>query len=325
MKIVKVLAIIIGCLLLIVVISGTYINYAFPSVNETPVVNLKIAGVSLERGQYLAHHVAVCMDCHSKRDWSVFSGPMVSGSEGMGGEKFSREAGFPGEIYAPNLTPYHLSDWTDSEIYRAICAGVGKDGSALFPLMGYKRFGKMAIEDVYSIILYIRSLQPIKNHLSKTELDFPVSLLNKLGPTDPKPQALPDTSNKIAYGAYLINAAGCVDCHSKVDKGAIIEGTEFGGGMEFKQPAGIVRAPNITMHKATGIGGWSKELFIQKFKAYLNAQNLPKLKNDDLNTPMPWNMYAGMKESDLAAIYLYLQSLKPKENAVTVMEYIKNK
>jgi hypothetical protein len=26
---------------------------------------------------------------------------------------------------------------------------------------------------------------------------------------------------------------------------------------------------------------------------------------------MPWTMYAGMKESDLSAIYAYLHSLKP--------------
>lgn len=325
MKIVKVLAIITACLLLTAVIGGAYINYAFPKVKETPVDNLKTPGVSLERGQYLAHHVAVCMDCHSKRDWSVFSGPMVNGSEGMGGEKFGRAAGFPGEIYAPNLTPYHLSDWTDSEIYRAICAGVGKDGRALFPLMSYKRFGKMATEDVYSIILYIRSLQPVKNDLPKTELDFPVSLLNKLGPAEPQPQALPDTANRIAYGAYLVNAAGCADCHSKIEKGAIVAGTEFGGGMEFKQPAGIIRAPNITMHNTTGIGSWTKEFFLQKFKAWQDEENLPRLKSDDLNTPMPWNMYAGMKASDLEAIYLYLKNLAPKENAVTVREYFKNK
>ncbi|GAB3432996.1 c-type cytochrome [Niabella aquatica] len=323
MKIIKVLALITAGLLLIVVIGSTYINYAFPRVNKTAVVNLNIPGASLERGKYLAHHVAVCMDCHSKRDWNVFSGPMVRGSEGIGGEKFSREAGFPGEIYAPNLTPYHLSGWTDNEIYQAICAGIGKDGRAIFPLMAYKRFGKMATEDIYSIILYIRSLQPLTNQLPQTAIDFPVSLLNKLGPADPTPQALPDTSNRIAYGAYLINAAGCVDCHSKVNKGVIVEGTAFSGGMEFKQPAGIIRAPNITMHQATGIGSWTKELFIQKFKAYENTGNLQKLKTNELNTPMPWNMYAGMKESDLEAIYLYLKSLTPKENAVAVREYLK--
>ncbi|MFT4022690.1 MAG: hypothetical protein QM664_02765 [Flavihumibacter sp.] len=159
-------------MLLAVATAGAYINYAFPRAIETPAVNLGMQGVSPERGQYLANHVAVCMDCHSKRDWSVFSGPMVAGTEGSGGEKFGREAGFPGEIYATNLTSWHLSGWTDNEIYRAVCAGIGKDGKALFPLMGYRRFGKMALEDVYSIILYIRSLQPVRNELPGTVLDF---------------------------------------------------------------------------------------------------------------------------------------------------------
>ncbi|MFT4022691.1 MAG: c-type cytochrome [Flavihumibacter sp.] len=152
-----------------------------------------------------------------------------------------------------------------------------------------------------------------------------MSLLNKLGPTTPQHQALPDTSNKAAYGGYLINAAGCVDCHSKVNKGAIVAGTEFGGGMEFRQPAGILRAPNITMHPTAGIGKWTKEVFIQRFNVYRNPENLPKLKSGELNTPMPWSMYAGMKASDLEAIYLYLKSLPPKENVVNVREYVKTK
>ena len=42
----------------------------------------------IARGDYLANHVAPCMDCHSKRDFTKFSGPIVPGTEGMGGEEF---------------------------------------------------------------------------------------------------------------------------------------------------------------------------------------------------------------------------------------------
>jgi hypothetical protein len=31
---------------------------------------------------------------------------------------------------------------------------------------------------------------------------------------------------------------------------------------------------------------------------------------------MPWTMYAGMREQDLGAVYHYLRSLKPVQNAV---------
>jgi hypothetical protein len=36
----------------------------------------------------------------------------------------------------------------------------------------------------------------------------------------------------------------------------------------------------------------------------------------DFNTIMPWLMYSGMKTSDLEAVYVYLQSLKPVKNEI---------
>jgi hypothetical protein len=39
-----------------------------------------------------------------------------------------------------------------------------------------------------------------------------------------------------------------------------------------------------------------------------------------MNTTMPWMMYADMKESDLKAIFTYLQSLAPITHAVVKFE-----
>ncbi|MBX2953563.1 MAG: hypothetical protein KF870_13725 [Leadbetterella sp.] len=113
-----------------------------------------------------------------------------------------------------------------------------------------------------------------------------------------------------------------MDCHSKVDeKGVLIKGAEFGGGREFGQPAGIIRSPNITFDRESGIGHWTKEMFVQRFKAYADSSYAsPKLTPADLNSPMPWLMYSGMKNEDLEAIYAYLQSLKPIHNQVSRAE-----
>src|SRR5690606_38431207 len=136
------------------------------------------------------------------------------------------------------------------------------------------------------------------------ELDFPVNIMINTVPKEAKLVSIPDESDKIAYGGYVINAAGCVHCHSQTDKGMKIAGTEFGGGMEFVQPGGTVRGANITMHKTYGIGTWTKEAFVQRFKYYADSIYKPEdLKPTDLNSPMPWTMYAGMKTSDLEAIY----------------------
>jgi len=60
----------------------------------------------------------------------------------------------------------------------------------------------------------------------------------------------PDTNNTVAYGKYLITIARCVECHSKVDKGAVIAGTEFGVGREFDFPNGITcNSANIHLIK----------------------------------------------------------------------------
>jgi len=37
----------------------------------------------------------------------------------------------------------------------------------------------------------------------------------------------------------------------------------------------------------------------------------------DINTIMPWTMFAGMDTSDLRSIYAYLQTVKPMNNKVT--------
>ncbi|WP_442796112.1 c-type cytochrome [Pelobium manganitolerans] len=322
MKALKIILFTLGGIVLMVVAGATYVNFALPQAQPATQIRVAITPERVARGAYLANHVAVCMDCHSSRNWDLYSGPMVSSSLGSGGEQFDQKMGFPGKIYAPNITPYHLKNWTDGEILRAITTGVSKDGHALFPLMAYPRFGKMDKEDVYSIIAYIRTLKPIAKNNPKTELDFPVNLINKTLPKEADFKAKPAENNQIAYGAYLVNVAGCVDCHSKTEKGSVIAGTEFGGGMEFAMPNGKITSPNITMHKTSGLGNWSKQAFVSRFKAYADSNyRAQKVGLTVANTPMPWTMYAGMREKDLEAIYKYLNSLKPQNNKVEVRQY----
>ena len=324
MKIIKTISLILFSVVLSAVALATYVYVALPGDIPAPELSIEFTAERLERGKYLASHVAVCMDCHSTRDWSVFSAPVVPGTLGKGGEIMDRSKGLPGEIHTPNITPFALHDWTDGEIARAITTGISRNGNALFPLMAYARFGAMDEEDIYSIIAYIRSLDPIENTVPRTKLDFPVNLLNKTLPKEAAFSKLPDEKNTINYGKYLVNASGCVDCHSKREMGKIITGSEFGGGMEFSQPAGVITAPNITMHKENGIGNYSREAFVQRFKMYSDSAYMnKKLEPGELNSPMPWTMYAGMKTGDLEAIYDYLSSLNPIDHYVKVRSFKK--
>jgi len=317
-KIVKVIAIIV--LLIIIALGGlvTYVKAMLPNVGPAPDLKVTATPERVERGKYLANNVLACMDCHSQRDWNFFGGPIKEGTFGAGGETFGKEMGFPGTLYSKNLTPYSLSTWTDGEIFRTITTGEDKAGNAIFPLMGYLSYGKMDKEDIYSIIAYLRTLPSIKNEVGKRELDFPLNIIVNTMPAKAELSPKPDTNNAEAYGKYLVTSANCVECHSKVDKGKRIAGTEFGGGRPFIFLNNTVTTSmNISPEKETGIGNWSEEVFIQRFKQYADtAYHLQPVSAHDFNTPMPWLMYRGMAKKDLAAIYAYLRTVSPINNRV---------
>ncbi|MEZ0483252.1 c-type cytochrome [Fibrella aquatica] len=310
-----------GLMLLLVILAATgmlYVRYALPNVGPPPQLTIRADSAQLARGHYLAHHVAVCVDCHSTRDWTKLNGPMVAGTEGKGGEGFIREWGFPGNFYAPNITPAHLGEWSDGEIYRAITTGVSRDGHALFPVMPYKSFGQADRSDVEAIIAYIRSLKPIENKaIPASEPDFPMNFILNTIPGKNEHTPRPDPSDEVAYGRYLTSFASCNDCHTPVnDKGEPLPGMYMAGGREFPMPGGTVRSANITPDQ-TGLSAYTKEAFIARFKAYENVDmGHTPVGEDGFNSVMPWAMYAGMSEQDLGAIYTYLKSIKPVKQPV---------
>lgn len=317
-KIVKVTIIVISVIILLVLSGLSYLNFALPDVGPAPEIIVEGTPQQIERGRYLANHVSVCIDCHATRDWGKFAGPPIPGTEGRGGELFDQSFGFPGRFVSKNITPFHLSDWTDGEIYRAIASGVSKHGTAFFPVMPYKYYGQMDTEDIKSIIAYIRTLPPIEFEAEASVADFPVNLIINTMPAPPSPKKKPDPAQVIEYGAYVANAAGCVECHTKQENGQVV-GKPFAGGFEFNLGNGyMVSSMNITPHP-TGIGAWSKEAFVQRFKLYADSSFvLPdvNMAAGEFQTVMPWVMYAGMTEEDLGAIYEYLKTVEPVENTV---------
>lgn len=322
----KVLLVVLGVTLIAAAGFFTYVFAFLPDV-EVEDVRIDLTHERIKRGEYLARNVAACITCHSERDWSRFSGPVVPGSEGKGGEPHNRAQGFPGSFPASNVTPYHLKDWSDAELIRAIAGGVSREGRPLFPVMPYPNYGKMDREDVYSIVAYIRSLPPIKNDVPAGEVDFPMSLFIRLIPSDPEFRERPSRSDKAAYGEYLANAATCAECHTPASRGRIIEERLYSGGRFNHAPFGSVESSNITPDKETGIGSWTEKDFIERFKAFDKESG--KYDNDavpegEFNSPMPWQAYAGMSEEDLAAIYAYLMTVKPVKNKVAKGRVLRN-
>jgi cytochrome c553 len=305
-------------IVLIVVALIFYVKVMLPNVGEAPDMKVELTPERIERGEYLANHVMSCIDCHSRRDFSVFAAPMVPGTKGQGGEVFDQVMGFPGRFVSPNITPSKLSTWTDGEIFRAITSGVSKDGRALFPLMPHPHYGEVDVEDIKSVIAYLRSLAPIENTPEASSPDFPMSIIINTIPKKANPSKKPDESDQINYGKYLVNAAACVDCHTRQEKGKFV-GDPFGGGMEFGFPDGsVLRSANITPSQS-GIGYWTEKDFIDRFRTFSDsAFEQIKVAPGEFQTLMPWTFYAGMKTEDLKAIFAYLQTLEPSENEIVL-------
>ncbi len=310
----KLVSILLAVVVLLLIAAGTYVKLALPNVGTPPVIAIRATPAQIEHGRYLANHVANCMDCHSTRDFSKRAGPVVAGTQGKGGEGFLREDGFPGNYYAHNLTPAHLGSWSDGEVYRAITTGVSRDGHALFPVMPYEKFAKMDPEDIKDIIAYLRTLKPIENEVPASESDFPMSFIINTIPAKGEGGQRPAPSDRIAYGRYMATFASCITCHTPVDQqGQPLPGMDFAGGREFAMPTGTVRSANITPAKS-GIGSWTRDAFIARFRSYANGAAQPAIRDGEVNSVMPWTAFAHMSDQDLNAIYHYLRTQKPVEN-----------
>jgi hypothetical protein len=262
------------------------------------------------RGKYIVENLAACADCHSPHEWTKHDAPIPLGMEGAGQEFLLQ--GLPGHVVAPNLTPdteTGSGTWSDDALARAIREGIGHDGRALFPVMPYEGYRHMPDEDLASVIVFLRSLPPVRNPLPKTAIIFPVKYLTRSTPEpvmDPVPA--PDVSDPVKRGNFLVTIAGCRDCHTPMDRGEPLPNMELSGGQIFEGPWGRVASPNLTPDPS-GIPYYDETLFLQAIRTgYVKARLL--------NQIMPWRHYRGMTDDDLKAIFAYLKTLKPIRHVV---------
>lgn len=72
------------------------------------------------------------------------------------------------ELYPPNLTPdpTGVASWTDDALAIAIRTGIDDESQALCPQMTH--FAKMNDYEVYSIVMYLRSLPPVAKKVPRS-------------------------------------------------------------------------------------------------------------------------------------------------------------
>ncbi len=144
----------------------------------------------------------------------------------------------------------------------------------------------------------------------------------------------------VARGRYLVNAAGCNDCHTPWRVGPNGPAPDYsrrlsGHPQDLEMPPAPVLPPgpwattvsasmtawsgpwgtsftaNLTPDPETGLGRWTDESFIATIR---NARHMGV--GRPLLPPMPAAMIANYTDEDLRAIFAYLRSIPPVRNRV---------
>lgn len=121
------------------------------------------------------------------------------------------------------------------------------------------------------------------------------SLISSTGVTEQKDATL---SAEAARGKYVVQIAGCNDCHTpgytssagKVDETLWLTGDELG----WRGPWGTTYASNLRLT----VKGMSADQFV-------------KYARSEFRPPMPWFNLRDMTDRDVKAIYAYLKHLGP--------------
>jgi mono/diheme cytochrome c family protein len=173
-----------------------------------------------------------------------------------------------------------------------------------------------------------------------------ILLVALLSVTAPHVAAASDTTTsvtaaeKLSRGKYLVTVAGCNDCHTPLKMGA--NGPEpdmsrmLSGHPEklvmppapllpdgpwlmmsaatntaFSGPWGVSFTANLTPDRDTGLGKWNLRTFTDTIRTGRHmGRGRPIL------PPMPIPMYKNFTDSDLDAVFTYLQSIPAVSNRV---------
>ena len=209
--------------------------------------------------------------------------------------------GAPGHIIAPNLTAGKggiASTFSDVDWVRAVRHGVGPDGQALW-IMPAQDFRNMSDEDLGKIIAFVKSAPSVDRELGSSRLGLLFRVLFAAGQLPLLPAetidhaatiTAPSAGVTVEYGHYL--ATTCTGCHRP----------NFAGGSTPGSAPGDPPAANLT--SAGNLKHWTEAQFITA----LRTGHTPEDKQINPEN-MPWPAFAQMKDDELKAIWLYLQTL----------------
>jgi mono/diheme cytochrome c family protein len=295
-KLLKWIGIVFGCLvvLLLLAVGGVYAlsNARFNKTYEIRVepVEIPTDAESIAYGKHIAA-IRSCMACH---------GDDLSG-------RIEFEDPLVGTIANANLTSGRggiANTYSDADWARTIRHGVKPDGKPVLIMPAHTMFA-MSDKDLGALIAYIKSIPPVDNELPELKLNLLPRLMYVAGPMDflvpaelidhagPRPSA-PEPGVTAEYGQYL--AGLCSLCH----------GPSFSGGPIPGTPPDD--PPPLNLTPAGNLSSWSFDDFRTALRTGVTPDGR-QLREEY----MPYPIFSEMTDEELEAIWLYLQSLPPKE------------
>ena len=277
---------------------------------ELASLEVTLDSARIERGAKIAS--MLCKECHAGENGRLTGAIMVD-----------LPAEF-GEVATYNITkdPEHgIGKWTDGELYYFLRTGARVDGTYAPPYM--PKFPLMADEDLYSVIAWLRSDDPVLEADSReyppNQPNFLVKMLSnfvfKPLPLPEKTLTIPDTTDMVAFGEYVADGLiNCFGCHSedfKTMDELVPENSKgyYGGGNPMlNRERELVNSANITMDKETGIGTWTQEEFLNAVKYGQHP------KGASITYPMV--PHTALTDTEVNAIWAYLQTVPTINNKV---------
>ena len=261
----------------------------------------------IEKGKYIFHASGGC-SCHTdtKNDGAFLAG--------------GRPINTPfGTFFGTNISPdpaTGIGKWTDEDFVRAMTKGLSPEGNHYFPVFPYTSFHNITQEDLIALKAYLFSIPAVNQKNIPHDLILPFgrqALLMIWKNVVWSPQTFisnPEQTKSWNRGAYIAQAlAHCGECHTPRNLlGGLKTYLHFSGSKEG--PEGEL-APNITPHKITGIGDWTKV----DISYFLETGMKPD--GDDtqgLMAEVIEHGYYYLKVEDLDAVAEYLISLLPINN-----------
>ena len=297
-------------LLAVIVVIGTVslglTGQTYPAPKELSAYN-----ATAEKGRYLAK-AGNCQTCHTVEHGEPFAG----------GLPFKTDFGL---LHSTNITPDKntgIGEWSFADFYHSMKQGIRPDGSHLYPAFPYTDFAKMTDEDIASLFLYLKTIEPVNQANQENHLQFPYSirpLLSfwKILFHDAETfEYDPNKSDAWNRGAYLVEGPGhCGACHTPRNfLGAEQAHLALTGGIYHdKVKLGFYRkwsAVNLTP-APTGLANVPEEELVDYLKN--GVANDAVVHGPMIEVVM--NSTSHLQDQDLQAIATYLKNIPANEQS----------